>query len=107
MNNVKLLHIKCCFFQFFNSPVALKNIKKIWPPQEKVEMTPLISLRRATRSMCNSEIGSEQNCGTQHRIEPYYIVVNSVDFILCSWMKCIWYWLNYTESSVDFNIAYL
>ena len=29
MNNVKLLHIKCCFFQFFNSPVALKN-KKIF-----------------------------------------------------------------------------
>ena len=26
MNNVKLLHIKCCFFQFFNSPVALKKI---------------------------------------------------------------------------------
>ena len=25
MNNVKLLHIKCCFFQFFNSPVTLKN----------------------------------------------------------------------------------
>ena len=41
MNNVKLLHIKCCFFQFFNSPVALKNIKKLAPPQEKVEMTPL------------------------------------------------------------------
>ena len=42
MNDVKLLHIKCCFFQFFNSPVALKNRKKICPPpQEKVEMTPL------------------------------------------------------------------
>ena len=40
MNNVKLLHIKCCFFQFFNSRVALKNTKK-FPPQEKVEMTPL------------------------------------------------------------------
>ena len=40
MNNVKLLHIKCCFFQFFNSPVTLKNLKKI-APQEKVEMTPL------------------------------------------------------------------
>ena len=38
MNNVKLLHIKCCFLQFFNSPVALKNLKKIGPP-EKVEMT--------------------------------------------------------------------
>ena len=25
MNSVKLLHIKCCFFQFFNSPVALNN----------------------------------------------------------------------------------
>ena len=25
MNNVKLLHIKCCFFRFFISPVALKN----------------------------------------------------------------------------------
>ena len=42
MNNVKLLHIKCCFFQFFNSPVTLKNLKKFGPPQEKVEMTPLI-----------------------------------------------------------------
>ena len=31
MNNVKLLHIKCCFFQFFNSPVALKIIKQIAP----------------------------------------------------------------------------
>ena len=41
MNNVKLLHIKCCFFQFFNSPVALENQKKIWPTQEKVEMMPL------------------------------------------------------------------
>ena len=40
MNSVKLLHIKCCFFQFFNSPVALE-MKKICLPQEKVEMTPL------------------------------------------------------------------
>ena len=41
--NVKLLHniIKCCFFQFFNSPVALKNKNKIWPPQEIVEKTLL------------------------------------------------------------------
>ena len=38
MNDVKLLHIKCRFFQFFNSPVALK---KNLAPQEKVEMTPL------------------------------------------------------------------
>ena len=37
MNNVKLLHIKCCFFQFFNSPVALKNKKKIWPPKKKLK----------------------------------------------------------------------
>ena len=42
MNNVKLLHIKCCFFQFFNDPVALKN-KKNFGPQEKVEMTLLSS----------------------------------------------------------------
>ena len=41
MNNVKLLHIKSCFFQFFNSPVALKNLKNV-APKEKVEMTPLI-----------------------------------------------------------------
>ena len=40
MNDVKLLHTKCCFFQFFNSPVALKNKKIVRPPQEKVEMTP-------------------------------------------------------------------
>ena len=31
MNNVKLLHIKCCFFQFFNSPVALRNTKLFAP----------------------------------------------------------------------------
>ena len=37
MNNVKLLHIKCCFFQFFNSSVALKNQKKIWPPKKKLK----------------------------------------------------------------------
>ena len=36
MNNVKLLHIKCCFFQFFNSPVALKN-EKNWPPKKKLK----------------------------------------------------------------------
>ena len=42
MNNVKLL--KCCFFQFFNSQVALKNKKK-FGPQEKVEMTPLGAAR--------------------------------------------------------------
>ena len=29
MNSVKLLHIKCCFFQFFNNTVALKNKKKM------------------------------------------------------------------------------
>ena len=44
MNYVKLLHIKCSFFQFSNSPVALKN-KKNFGPQEKVEMTLLIENR--------------------------------------------------------------
>ena len=45
MNNVKLLHIKrAVFFQFFNTPVALKNLKKFWPSQEKVEMTPLLRI---------------------------------------------------------------
>ena len=37
MNNVKLLHIKCCFFQFFNSAVALKYLKKFWPPKKKLK----------------------------------------------------------------------
>ena len=41
MNNVEVLHIMCCFFQFFYSPVALRNFKKICP-QEKVEMTFLV-----------------------------------------------------------------
>ena len=35
MNNVKLLHIvKCCFLQFFDSPVALKNKQNLWPPRK-------------------------------------------------------------------------
>ena len=34
INKVKLLHIKCCFYQFFNSPVALKNQKNFGPPRK-------------------------------------------------------------------------
>ena len=37
MNNVKLLHKKGCFFQFFNSPVALKNEKIFGPPKKKLK----------------------------------------------------------------------
>ena len=37
INYVKLLHIKCCFFQFFNSPVAMKNLKNFWPPKKKLK----------------------------------------------------------------------
>ena len=40
MNNVKLLQIKCCFFQFSNSPVALKNLKKILPPRKSWNDAP-------------------------------------------------------------------
>ena len=41
MNSVKLLHIKCCFFQFFNSPVALK--KKFGPPRKSWNDAPTFS----------------------------------------------------------------
>ena len=41
MDNLKLLHMKCCFFPIFNSQEALKNKKKILAPKKKVEMTPL------------------------------------------------------------------
>ena len=40
MNRVKLLHIKCCFFQYFNSPVALNFFLKIWPPKKKLKWRP-------------------------------------------------------------------
>ena len=40
MNNVKLLHIKCCFFKFFSSPVALKNKKNFGPPKKKLKWRP-------------------------------------------------------------------
>ena len=40
MNNVKLLHIKCCFFQFFNSPVALENKKFFGPPRKSWKDAP-------------------------------------------------------------------
>ena len=36
MNIAKLLHIKCCFFQFFNNPVpCIEKSKKILPPARK------------------------------------------------------------------------
>ena len=42
MNNVKLLHIKCCFFSNFSVVRWHWRIKKNSAPQEKVEMTPLV-----------------------------------------------------------------
>ena len=59
MNNVKLLHIKCCFFQFFNSPVTLKNLKKFRLPQEKIEMTPLVYCNNEY-SLTNKQIKSNR-----------------------------------------------
>ena len=41
INNVKLLHIKCCFFNFSIVRWHWKIKKKFRPPQEKVEMMPL------------------------------------------------------------------
>ena len=54
MNSVKLLHIKWCFFQFFNSPVALKNEKNVWPPRKSWNDAP--GLRPSCRypSDCSS-----------------------------------------------------
>ena len=40
MNNVKLLNIKCLFFQFFHSQVALKNFKKMLAPKKKLKWRP-------------------------------------------------------------------
>ena len=35
MNNVKLLHIKCCFFfKFVSNPVALEKLKNFGPPKK-------------------------------------------------------------------------
>ena len=43
MNNVKLLHYTVLFFSNFSlvSSNGFEKFKKIWPSQEKVEMTPL------------------------------------------------------------------
>ena len=40
INNVKLLHIKCCFFQLFKSPIVLKIKIKIDPLQDKLKWRP-------------------------------------------------------------------
>ena len=77
MNNVKLLHIRCCFFQFFNSPVALKNLKKFGPPQEKVEMTLLTygynQADACTNHGCihlNTIQFKNKNAAVQHNFKP-------------------------------------
>ena len=58
------------FFQFFNSPVALKNINKFWPPQEKVEMMPLVQVENAwfvsgivVCCQCPLDCRSQEGCG--------------------------------------------
>ena len=44
MNNVKLLHNAELFFQFSNSPVALKNWKKFCPPKKKLKWRPWLGM---------------------------------------------------------------
>jgi hypothetical protein len=56
MNSVKLLHIKCCFFQFFNNTVALKNKKKCWPPRKSWNDAPAL----VPKFMLVSDEGSDQ-----------------------------------------------
>ena len=56
LNSVKLLHIKCCFFQFFNSPLALKFFFKLPPPKEKVEMTRLIFMVTIMQFDCSLNV---------------------------------------------------
>ena len=78
MNNVKLLHniIKCCFFQFFNSPVALKDKKK-FSPQEKVEMTPL---------------------GPWFKSRDYWLILdNDINYLHTLLLLC----LHYSKSSIN------
>ena len=59
MNDVKLLHIKCCFFPIFQYSGGIKN-EKIFGPREKVEITPLIQLIELMVSYfsndCNGQI---------------------------------------------------
>ena len=51
MNSVKLLHIKCCFFNLSIVQVALKNKKNFGPPK-KVEMRPLAVIRKCCWYTC-------------------------------------------------------
>ena len=58
MNNVKLLHIKCCFFPIFLLSGGIEKYKKnLAPPQEKVEMTLLDTLQQL---MKKSQSGSNR-----------------------------------------------
>ena len=53
VNNVKLLHIKCCFLQFFNSPVALKNKKNFGLPRKSWNDAPArVSLQPNLARIC-------------------------------------------------------
>ena len=41
-----------CFFQFFNNPVALKNLKKCWPPKKKLKWRPCLTLLMGAAMLC-------------------------------------------------------
>ena len=59
------------FFQFFNSPVALKNNKKFCPPpppQEKVEMTPLLEYHQHIKAVSPQDRYGEIKVGRLGRL---------------------------------------
>ena len=81
MNNVKLLHIKCCFYQIFNSPVALKN-KKMSPPWSLLHVLKLlVTIVTGERffTSFNSTMHSIYNSRTRNKINNLFIVDNNGD----------------------------
>ena len=98
MNNVKLLYIKCCFFQFFNSPVALKNKKKFGPPRKSWNDAPELPhgcLDRSTYKFFNLLLYPELTIWqmTMHTVKSIYVTG------VCTY-------INYTDLPAVDSVAY-
>ena len=123
MNSVKLLHTKCCFFRFFNNPVALKNSKNISPPQEKVEMTPLLPVFLDGMPLCEYTVDANKtrmmischftmygnlepslNCSFHHHpsthVDSWSVIKNGSNITILAEIQ-----LSTTQSDLDANFT--
>ena len=79
-NIVKLLHIKCCYFQFFNSPGPLEFFLNCPLPKKKLKWRPCFNFNFSIENTASEnpvENHNNNHCTNQIRHDTYWYLENN------------------------------